>query len=98
MDSINNVGQIRELELFALAARHLISILIIELFEVCLWEGLERGAGVGCGHAIGSLTLAEASRDTIHEHIVELNRPEELVEHWMPLQISSKTGLIPTTE
>ena len=85
MDSINNVGQIRELELIAFFTGHFVSILGIKLIKVRLREGLERGARVGAGHAVGSFTLTESGRDTIHEHIVELNRPEELVEHWMPL-------------
>ena len=63
-----------------------------------LWECGEGGARVWTDKAFGSRPRTEARRDAIDLHIVELDRPKELMQHWMPLYIAPEAALVPATE
>lgn len=84
LGAVDDVGQLSAVNEFILSAGDLLAELPIKFFIVILRESQLAGARVRGDGAVGFRARAVARRDAVYEDVVQLDRPEELVDDRVP--------------
>ena len=73
MDAINDIGNIWEVKFLPHLTVDFITIVLLKVFIMTLWEGSEGGSRIWTDQTVRSFLIAIAGRNTSNQDIVKLD-------------------------